>query len=119
MSDVWAATATSLLSHFLSTNDEAVPTKAKGKQPRILDEDSWRLVQVLMKQNTRDWRKTSGYLQSVRKPMEASTKSQKRATADHLKRLALNNTRIKRLWTLTRKIQNATQYISDQVRNNL
>ena len=53
MSDVWAATATSLLSHFLSTDDEAVPTEARGKQPlRILDEDSWRLAQVLTKQDT-------------------------------------------------------------------
>ena len=119
MSNMWAATAINLLSNSLSTNDEAVPMKVKGKKPlRILDKDSWQLVQVLMKRDTRDWRKTSGYLHAVRKPIESSTKSRKRAAADNLKRLVLNNARIKRLWALTRKIQDVTQYISDQVRNS-
>ena len=90
--------------------------KKKYRSPNWpLDEDDWKLIQILTKQDTRDWRRqNTRILQKVsrrRKKIPELRISRNKA----LIRLALQNSNIRRLWDLTKKLELVTSALADQV----
>lgn len=115
MSQLWRRTAL----EQTPQDDESNATCSRlGATRNLLEEDNWKLVQILMKQNTWDWRRAQVKLKTYQVRIRQSSSGRNRDRTDIWRKSALENSKIRRLLALTKHLVDQADLASDQKPEN-